>query len=423
MKLLYKATRDYLLASISILLLTGGILFFKLRTEVSSEMDEQLILQADVILQNAQEGNFINTPFSKIEADPLKKTQVFGDTFMFDRIQKETEEYHYLQKWVKIKDRNYRITAMTAHIGWDRYYLSIIYIFALMAFLLTGTGVLINYFSNKKIWRPFFKNLEQLKTFSVRNDQEISLTDSSIQEFKELNAVLRDLTDRSRKEYLSLREFTENASHEIQTPLSIIQTKLDRISQIDVSHAMAEQIIQAKSGVDRLSKLSKDLLLLTKIENQLYNNQESVRIDILLEKLISNLEDLFDGKGIQISKSLSPLQTYTDPYLAETLLINLLNNALRYTPKKGQINISITLNSLCISNNGSALSFPKEQIFLRFVKSNEHTNSTGLGLSIIFEICQLNHWNITYDYRENRHFFTILFDEAKSPSAGIDAKT
>ncbi len=411
MKLLHKTTRNYLLASISILIITGIALFSVLRKDVSDEMNEHLALEADELFRNAEAGTFAQAPRISIQkvsaATPLG--QLYGDSLIYDHIQQEMEEYHFLKETQDLKNGRYQVVVMTSHIGWDKYYMSILYIFLLTAFLLTGSGVLINYLSNKQIWTPFFNNLKKVQEFSVSSPTDLQLTASSIHEFKELNATLKDLTDRSRREYLALREFTENASHEIQTPLSIIQSKLDRMSQLDIDADMAGYIVQAKSGVDRLSRVNKSLLLLAKLDNKIFDSSEAIQLDERLTTHLANMEELFASKNIQSRQTISPTVVYSDPYLTDTLLTNLLSNALRYTPQQGQVNIELANHTLRIANSGTAPDFPKEYIFERFIKSQSNSSSTGLGLAIVKEICTLNQWKIKYDYQHGEHCFEVCF--------------
>jgi signal transduction histidine kinase len=415
MKLLYKTTRDYLLASVSILIVTGIALFAMLRNEVGDEMNEQLELQADEIFAGATSGKLINTPFVKIVPVPttVPLGKVFGDSMIYDRVQKMTEEYHYLRETKNIQGHRYQVVVMTSHIGWDRYYLAILYIFVLMALLLTGSGVFINYLSNKNIWTPFFDNLKTVRRFSVSSNSELVLTESSIDEFRELNLTFRDLTERSRKEYLALREFTENASHEIQTPLSIIQSKLDRMSQMHVDKQMATFIVQAKAGVDRLSKMNRSLLLLAKLDNEVFTDRQHVSIHDLLGVQLTNMDELFINKKITVQKHLHATTVYSDPYLVDILLTNLLSNTLRYTPANETVEISLENNVLAIINTGPEPDFDQDRIFERFTKTQSSITSTGLGLAIVKEICILNQWNIRYHYLDGKHHFEVVFEKEK----------
>lgn len=415
MKLLYKTTRDYLLASVSILIVTGIALFAILRNEVGDEMNEQLELQADELFAGVPSGKLMNTPFVKIVPVPatLPLGKVFGDSMIYDRVQKMTEEYHYLRETKSILGHRYQVLVMTAHIGWDRYYLAILYIFVLMALLLTGSGVFINYLSNKNIWTPFFDNLKTVRRFSVSSNSELVLTESSIDEFRELNLTFRDLTERSRKEYLALREFTENASHEIQTPLSIIQSKLDRMSQMLVDEQMANYIVQAKSGVNRLSKMNKSLLLLAKLDNEVFTDRQHVSINDLLGVQLTNMDELFINKKITVQKNLHATTVYSDPYLIDIVLTNLLSNTLRYTPTNETVEISLENNVLTIRNTGPEPDFDQDRIFERFTKTQSSITSTGLGLAIVKEICLLNQWNIRYYHVNGKHHFEVMFEKEK----------
>lgn len=413
MKLLQKTTRDYLMASISILIITGAALFAMLRYEVGAEMNEQLELLADELFEQIGTGNFNSAPMSAIgKASPDQpEGNVFSDSMVYDRIQKETEEYHVLKQTRQLDQGRYQVTVMTSHIGWDRYYLSIFFIFVLVAVLLTGSGVVINYYINKNVLRPFLGNLRKVQQFSVSSTEPLQLNESSITEFIELNRTLKDMTDRSRKEYLALREFTENASHEIQTPLSIIQSKLDRMSQLEISEQMAGYIVQAKSGVDRLSKMNRSLLLLAKLDNKAFTGQQAVELQETIQQQLSNMEELFESRQIKLTSACSGATVRADPYLVETLISNLLSNALRYTTGGGRVDIGLADRTLTVSNSGPELQFAPERIFERFTKNDSNSRSTGLGLAIVREICLFYNWPVRYAYAGGIHRFEIEFKQ------------
>jgi len=411
-KLLYKTTQNFLLAMAVILSIAGIALYLLLRQEVTAEIKEQLELQADLVADQVAQGKTVNFPLttvSEVSADFLPDKRL-GDTLIYDRLQRENEGYYYLTLVKKVNLRNYQITVMTSYIGWERYYKTIFISFLGVALWMAFFGVLINYYSNRKIWKPFFLNLENLKQFSVRSAQPLQWHDSTITEFKELQYSLKDLTERSRREYLALREFTENASHEIQTPLGIIQSKLDRMSQLEVSEEMARYIVQAKSGVERLSKMNRNLLLLAKLDNQVYLEKQLIRVDELLGQHLEQMEELFSVRNMTLSTNLCPVTVKSDRYLCDILLSNLLSNALRYSPSLGEIVIFISEQQLIISNPGSALDFPPEHLFDRFTKSANHTQGTGLGLAIVHQICLLNGWTIAHSYRMGVHYFSIDFN-------------
>ena len=411
MKLLHRTTRDFLSATIVILLITGVGLYLLLHKEVTDEMNEQLAFEASLVSEQLATGQPAGYPFAHTvkTTDPVSTKPVYGDTVLYDRVQQQQEDYHYLDVVKRIGGENYHIKVMTTYIGWGQYYKTIFWLMLAAAVLLAASGVLINYFSNKKIWTPFFLDLENLQRYTVSSPTPLQLHDSSITEFKELQSALRDLTERSHREYMALREFTENASHEIQTPLGIIQSKLDRLSQLDVSEEMAKYIVEARSGVERLNKMNKSLLLLAKLDNKAFEARQRIALHEVLQQHLQMMEDLFAAKHIGITTRLAEAFIVTDPYLCEVLVSNLFSNALRYTEQGGSMRLELELHQLTIANTGGPLDFPAELLFDRFRKSAKHIQSTGLGLAIVQQICLLNGWKIAYRYSGGEHVFVLGF--------------
>ncbi len=411
MNLLYRTTRDFVIATAIILLVTATALYLLLQKEVKEEMEEQLAFQSELAEKNLIERNEFSSPFiqTTLTTDPVSQHPVYGDTLILDVVQKKEEEYHYRIEVKKINGQHYRIFTMISYIGWNEYFKTIFILIGSAILLLGGSSVAITYFSNKKRWRPFFQNLAALKSYSITNNQQLLLKGSPITEFKELNEALADLAARSRKEYVSLREFTENASHEIQTPLGIIQSKLDRLSQLSISEEMARYIVQAKIGVDRLSKMNKALLLLAKLDNNAFEEKQELAFHDLLTQHLEMMADLFASRTIALHSQISPCILTANPYLCEILLSNLVSNAFRHTEFGGQINIGVNFSRLTISNPGPELDFPPEQLFNRFTKSAGDNHGTGLGLAIVYQICSINDWKIDYTYLEGNHTFMIFF--------------
>lgn len=411
MKLLHRTTRDFLSATIIILLITGVGLYLLLHKEVTDEMNEQLAFEASLVSEQMATGGPPGYPFAHITktTDPVSTKPVYGDTVLYDRVQQKQEDYHYLDVVKSIGGKNFHIKVMTTYIGWGQYYKTIFYLILAAIILLAASGVLINYFSNRKIWTPFFLDLENLKKHTVSSPTPLQLHDSPITEFKELRTALKDLTERSHREYMALREFTENASHEIQTPLGIIQSKLDRLSQLDVSEEMAKYIVEAKSGVERLNKMNKSLLLLAKLDNQAFEAKQRIPFHEVLQQHLQMMEDLFAAKHITITTHLAQAFIEADPYLCEVLVSNLFSNALRYTEQGGVIRLVLEPHQLTIANTGEPLDFSPELLFDRFRKSAKHIQSTGLGLAIVQQICLLNGWKIAYRYSDGQHVFVLGF--------------
>lgn len=422
MKLLSKTSISYLWVSMAILLVTGVLLFFFLKTAVSAEIEEQLELELAMVKQDLQAGKVISFPLAKIDTvsySMLKKPQVFRDTLIYDYVQKEYEGYYYLQKAVPIHNKTLQITVLTSYIGWDGYVKAILAMFVVMATLFLISGTLVNYRINKTIWTPFLQNLSILKSYSVSSGEQLRLNASDIDEFTALNTVVLDLTGRAKSEYENLQEFTENASHEIQTPLSILKSRLESISQLPMDATLSRFLLDAKQAADRLSRVNRGLLLLVKLENDQFENKTKIRLDELLMTNIALMEDLFEQRKLRINQEISPVMIFASVYLMEIMLINLLSNLRSYASPDSTANIVLDAYSLQFINEGPPLPFAHEKLFTRFGKSSHGGSGTGLGLSIVKQICLNNKWNIDYSYAKGRHIFTVKFRDASDTELTI----
>lgn len=412
MRLLSKLSYYYFWLSAFVLGITGMMLFLFLRHEVSKEIEEQLELQTDMVAEEIRMGRNVNFPLVQITRGNvllMKLPRVFKDTLLYDRLQKESEGYYYFAESKKISNNYYRIKVMTTYIGWNNYSRTIIYIFMCIAVMLIILGTLVNYFISSRIWKPFLINLKRMKGYSVSSKEALELARTDVKEFQEMNFVLADLAARGRREYNALKEFTENASHEIQTPLSILRTRLESISQLPVNDDLARLLNDAKQAALRLNKVNKGLLLLAKLENDAFIDKQSILVHEVLQRNFDLMEDLFQTKALKVTLAIQHKEVFVSSSLMEILISNLLSNALSYSPVKGSVSISITDEYLEIGNEGSPLTFEESKLFTRFGKGSPGLSGNGLGLSIVKQICISYEWNIAYRYAENQHFFKISF--------------
>jgi len=264
---------------------------------------------------------------------------------------------------------------------------------------------------SKVIWRPFYDNLNALKSFSLHNERGIELQDSGIFEFKELNQSITELSKRVKSDFNLLKSFTENASHEIQTPLSIIQVKLEEALQLrDLPEHHAQLLNEAFSSTQRLSRLNRSLLFLTKIENQQFELSPLVAIPEILERVFEQHEDVILAKGLSVDVvSTSPLSLSGNVFLIESLLSNLIGNAIKHNKEGGLIRISWSDADFTIANSGAPLSVDPMGLVERFAKADQTSPSLGLGLAISKSICEVHNWDMRYTAENDVHSIRIEF--------------
>ena len=415
MKLLQKTSRVYFMVSAFLLLVTGVLLYFFLTTIIEAETKEQLLANEMRIASRLSHHQPTTQLAPVIEITKLEKVLpeniAIIDTTLFDDKEQEFERFLQVTSIRNIRGVGYRIILRQmieepiGYIGSIGLALGITFLFLLLS------TTFINRLVFSKLWQPFYNSLAALNSFSVNQSKPLKLDKSDIAEFEELNAAVLTLTDKTRHDYRVLKEFTENASHEMQTPLAVIQTKLDELLQTpSLTESQAGQIRVAVSAVQKLTRLNHALILLTKIENQQFQQKETINVSQVISGHLKQLEDFIQAKTLQVEfESAASLTVNSDPALVEMLVSNLLSNSIKYNLPGGQIHILIAADSLEISNTGESLHVAPETLFDRFSKANQSSASLGLGLALVKSICEQQGWHIRYEIEAGLHTFTVNF--------------
>jgi signal transduction histidine kinase len=265
----------------------------------------------------------------------------------------------------------------------------------------------------RKIWQPFYDTLESIKSINLSNKKNQEFKKTNIAEFDDLNLAVNTMQLRIIKDYETLKNFADNASHEMQTPLAILNSKLDLlIQEPNLNESQTKQLQSMYDAMRRLAKLNQSLLLLTKIENNQFTKVNSLRVDMLIREKLQQLEDLIIARHLTMQTELNETIVELDDYLADILLNNLLGNAIRHNDDQGNIRISLNQDEMVISNTGSAFGFNENNIFERFQKSG-NSEGIGLGLAIVKQICDNFGFMIFYFFENGVHHFKIRW---KNPS-------
>ncbi len=122
-------------------------------------------------------------------------------------------------------------------------------------------------------------------------------------EFRELNTAVEQLAERSRKAYVAQKEFAENASHEMRTPLAIFQGKLELLMQTDpLTEEQAELITDLATASQRMARLNKGLILLTRIQNGQFPETEEIAVKKTAGHLLRQYQPQIEQKDLQLEK-------------------------------------------------------------------------------------------------------------------------
>lgn len=411
--LLKKVSLKQLQFGLVIVFLSMVILYVTTRFYIRAEAEESLYSSTFRIEQllNKQQVVSLNPLYEVTQVESLRP-QFLKDTLIFDEQQNEIELFRELNTFKQINGVNYRITTRTLFADYNDTLLSILISFAIIVSLALLAQYFYNKLVNKKIWKPFFKNLEAIKAFSLQSNQPILLTDSDVLEFSELNQHIKMLTEKVASDYQNLKQFTEDVSHEVQTPLSIIQAKIENLmdNQMSLNDSQIVVLNDIQNNAKRLSRLNQGLILLTKIENRQFNNSEIVDVNAIINQLIEDFEDISNIKNLKIKfNAVETIRIEMDKVLANILFSNLLGNAIKYTPEHGQIVISTKSNSISIGNSGEKSIANSKKLFQRFHKEDKQSQSLGLGLSIAKKICDYYDFQIVYSFKDSMHHFSVKF--------------
>lgn len=295
----------------------------------------------------------------------------------------------------------------------DRYLIiGIVTTLTMMFFLLLIIGfVLINRRISKRLWQPFYNSLAKIKSFNLDKQQTVVFDDTDIDEFSELNQSLNKLIAGNIAVYAQQKEFADNASHELQTPLAIIQSKLDLLLQSKLlTDEQYELIEDANKALSRVARINKNLLLLTKIENSQFMDREVIDLSGLLESTLNIFSNFSDSKNLTLETGIPyGITIEGNKILIEILLNNLITNAIRYTPNNGTITITLSEKHLSVANSGT-IALQHDQLFKRFgTTTSSITRGTGLGLSLVKQICSRYGWKVSYDFYNMHHIFSLHF--------------
>lgn len=380
-----------------------------LRQQKEKVLDEVAKNGVDTLLQGKDSyGSYTMLKEEYISLEPVEKTYNIDSIYTDERIiEDDTLSYRVLEHAFLAGDKKYlmEVGKTTATIDqYNRplqeiatYVLLGLILFTLIIdliytrFLLRPLGKIIRTkISNRKF--PFNENSEPIKTTTT--------------DFSFLDTSLINLMQQIHEAFEKEREFTANASHELMTPIGILQNKIENLmGEPDVTEMVQERLIGMQRTLNRLKRIVHSLLLISRIENDQFSKNESISLHDLFNDIQEEISHRLSEKEIimQVDISKNVVLKGVNKDLIFQLIYNLINNAIRYNKQNGTIRISDQLKndgSCAVTISDSGIGIPEEDlstIFNRFKKANksEESGGYGLGLSIVKSIADYH--SITID--------------------------
>lgn len=422
MKLLSYTYRKLALLLFLLMAVWGVLFYYAIIDEVVDETDDTLENYGEILMESAlhdpsileTEGSLMSfykfTPISEEEGRHYR--QVFYDATVYIELEDEDEpvrvmctafrmpdgQYYELKLMISILERDDMVEAMLWYLG------------ALFLLFLICTSIGIQLVL-KGVFRPLHRLLDWLHC--IQPGKEVPPLDNptKIREFRQLSDAALDMGNRSYKAYEEQKQFIENASHELQTPLAIVRGKVELLAESEgMTEQQMEQLDEIYATLGRAVKLNKSLLLLSRIENGQYTEMEDVSVDEILDELLPDLMDIYEHKQVRLirKREEQPFIIRCNHSLAQILVSNLVKNSLLHNREGGELQVFTTPASLVIRNTGDA-SLDGEKLFRRFYHGMDgKKDSTGLGLAIARSIALSSSLKLTYEWQDGMHTFRLV---------------
>jgi signal transduction histidine kinase len=415
MKLFTRYFRINLVATLLIFLLASIAFFFLLWYVMIAQVDEDLKIEQREIqtyvakYQRPPEPVTVKDQRITYEPTPLReRVRNFRTIKHFDA--HEHDDFRQISFTQPVGDQWLLFRVSKSLEGMRNMNRSIISISLLTIVLILVVSLLINRWLIRHLWQPFYYTLSGINKYRLGEHKNPEFPKSGIDEFNLLNSTLDQFIGTAEKEYTLLREFTENASHELQTPLAVVRSKLDTLIQDEhLSEAQSRAAQSAYEAIQKMARLNQSLLLLSKIENRQFSETELVDLKKAIEAKMADWQELWQAQSVAVHAELKPGSVIMNSQLADILLNNLFSNATRHTPGGGTISMQLQEKSFTMSNTAVGGSLDSGKLFQRFSKGGQATDQYGLGLSIIRQIADVSGILVDYRFANGQHIFTISF--------------
>jgi len=263
----------------------------------------------------------------------------------------------------------------------------------IIAFL--GIIVLITFLTDLQYTRfllwPLEKITNKLKGISDPSSFDNTPVKTTTSDFYSLDHALRDLMKNIGELFEKEKEITDNVSHELLTPISVLRSKLENLLlREDIKPEITVKIEESLKTLHRLQTLVNSLLLIARIESKQYLREDTFHVNQVLREIITEINPVAEDKGITLEEDLEHDFQYKDANrsLIFSMFYNVINNAVKNSPSGGRVTIkSLFLHNrfdVIISDNGKGMSPEKiDKLFSRFKsRMGSHEDGTGIGLAI-----------------------------------------
>lgn len=423
MKLIHNIAVRLSVALLPVIGLWAMVFYFVIVDEINDEADDLLESYAEQLMVRKlsgkelpvtnimTDGHYSISQITESYADSQAGMEYYDSDFYISETD-ENEPARFLKTIFRDREgRCFELIVATPTfekndlIGTILWWILALYLILLLTVVVIALVVL------QKSMRPLYKILDWLNAYTPGKSHSRLSIDTDIHEFRQLEKVTTEATDRSDKAFEKQKQFIGNASHELQTPLAVLGGRIDWMLDNDfLGEESVGELVQMKRELGHIVRLNKTLLLLTKIDNDQFPDQTDVNLSSMVLSQKELYEEIFSSKRISCSVQVpdEPVIIRMNETLASILVTNIIKNAFVHSPEDGTVALTLTENELVVANSGDS-PLDQSRIFDRFYQGSKKDGSTGLGLAIAKTIADRNGLRLTYSYENGRHLFRIGF--------------
>lgn len=421
MKLFHLVIGRLSLVMFLILTVWASFFYFAVMDEVTDEIDDELEEYAETLIKSYKAGESMpnrssgsNNQYFFREVDQqyaLSHPECsIKDEVVYIESMKDDEPARVLTtifsidnvRWAELKISTPTIEKEDlrhAILGWV--------VFLYVALLLTI--ILVNIWVFVRHTKPLYILLDWIQHFRLGKENKPLNNQTRISEFRQLNEAVMKTSERSSRLFEEQKQFIGNASHEIQTPIAICMNRIEMLLEDDqLPEKSLDELAKIWHTLENMSRTNKSLLLLTKIDNNQFVEEEDCDLNEIMARYLTDFEEVYAYRKIKVClQKEEAFIVHMNESLAGILAANLLKNAFVHNNDGGAIHITTGSTSLSISNNGHSTALDKDLLFRRFYQGHKKEGSTGLGLAIAYSICKVSHLHLSYNYADGQHTFTL----------------
>ena len=402
--------------------LWATLFYFTMVDEINDETDDALDDYSELIivrmlagrelpsLNSGSNNSYSIRPVDEEYAEEHEHIEYY-DAEVYIPEKGETEPARILRTiFLDDEDNYYELKVATPTIEKDDLFAAVLYWVVVLYFLLLLTVIGLTVWVFYRNMRPLYALLHWLDGYVPGRSNGSVPNDTAVSEFRRLNEAAQQAVDRSEKLFEQQKQFIGNASHELQTPLAVLGSRIEwLLDHTDPSEVQIGELFKMQRTLGHIVRLNKTLLLLTKIENGQFPESTEVDIAVAVREQAALCDEIYASRNVtgEICGPESFVVRMNES-LASVLVTNLLKNAYVHTAEGGRVEITLAGRTLTVANDGDS-PLDAERIFDRFYQGNKKEGSTGLGLALVSAVGRYYELRVEYRFEEGRHRFSVTW--------------